>query len=219
MLGGVELLRLQVLILDELIHIVLAQVEDMLSVTPLRNRDAIGREVEVLRHEGENELAGALQRQCIEQVLQDGGKKLHILLLYPSTILHGSPRDDPSVPRQEVIDEEGASRRAKGDHQRITDDVAHNGTLPLVVLQRIEHILHLQGGLKVQLLGCLCHHLLDIPLHLRDMPSQNLLSRPDVPIVVLLRLQTFARPLAAADVVLQADPEFSPLDILRREVI
>ena len=36
-LGRVELLRLQILILDELIHIVLAQVQDMLSVAPLRD--------------------------------------------------------------------------------------------------------------------------------------------------------------------------------------
>ena len=191
----------------------------MLSVAPLRDRDAIGREVEVLRHEGENELASALQRQRIKQVLQDGGKELLFVLLYPPTVLHSAPRDNPSVPRKEIIDEEGATRGAIGGHKRIPDNVAHDGALPLVVLQRIEHILHLQGGLKVQLLGCLCHHLLDIPLHLRDMPSQNLLSRPNVPVVVLLRLQPLTGPLAAADVVLEADTKFPPLDILRREVV
>ena len=215
MLGRIELLRLQLLILDELIYIVLTQVQDVLSVTPLRDRDAIGREINVLRDDGENELTSALQRQRVEQVLQDGGEELHIVLLDSPAILHGSPRDDSAVPRQEVIDEEGASRGAIGSHQRIPDDVAHDGTLPLVVLQRIEHILHLEGGLKVQLIGRLCHHLLDVPLHLRDMPPQDLLSCPDVPVVVLLRLQPLTGSLAAADVILQTDAEFSPLYILR----
>ena len=113
--------------------------------------------------------------------------------------------DDRPVGYAHEVAEGGVLVRDQREHVHVRQRVAHYDRLALVGGQDLDPFLVLRGLLEAHRFGGLAHFLFQVAHRVAGIAAQQRSDHADAMAVILLALQSDARALAVADMVLEAD--------------